>query len=55
MFLHVAPANDDSGNYNLNVLLFNHEGNDTADYGNFGVLYNMYDRDNFDFVLFTLR
>jgi len=46
---------DDSGNYNLHVLLYNHRGNGTTHYGNFGVLYNMADRDNFDFVLLVLR
>jgi len=41
--------------YRASIILRNIRGDGQTDYGNVGVIYNVHDDDNFDFVLLRIR
>ena len=51
----VAPSNNDWRNYDVNVSLFDDIDLNRAGFGLTGVIYNVQDVDNFDFVMFAIR
>ena len=51
----IAPSSNDWRNYDVNVTLIDYIDLNRAEFGLTGVIYNVQDVDNFDFVLFAIR
>ena len=55
--LYSDPIVLNSPNYEFRIKMYNKFGGlrGGSDFGNFGIIYNVIDEDNFDFVYLTLR